>query len=221
MGPLHFLIGKQRVWVSIFLCFISSGAHQQLSDMFLWRLSQREDPQYRDFSPHRLGEDHPDRACPLLHRQDSRDSRGERWDCVCLCINRDRVVRVYRCTVSSIHELFSSTAACRWRGRTVLEPLWTPWSWRDRGASPSSQLLHTPCGRITTSTSLTHQVLQVVLAVQPFGDKIFKSCVKPMQWPPNGLHRLVILWLSDAHFQTGRNWWPWYRNPITFHSFIV
>lgn len=74
---------QKVVLISIIVCFISSGADQQLSDMFLRFLSQREDPKHRDLSAHRLREDHPDRACPLLHRQDSWDSRGERLDSVC------------------------------------------------------------------------------------------------------------------------------------------
>lgn len=51
----------------------------------------------------------------------------------------------------------------------VLAPLWTPWSWRDREASPSSQLLPTPCGKITISTSLTHQVLILALTIELLG----------------------------------------------------
>lgn len=62
------------IWI---LFFMSSGAHQQLSDMLLRVLSQWQYPQHRDLGSHRLREDHPDRARPLLHRQDSRDPRGE------------------------------------------------------------------------------------------------------------------------------------------------
>lgn len=90
---------------------MSAGAHQQLSDMLLRGLSQREDPQHRDLSPHRLGEDHPDRACPLLHRQDSGDSRGERWDPLPVCINRAAAVRWGLTGVQfSLTSLFSSPA---------------------------------------------------------------------------------------------------------------
>lgn len=60
------------------------GPHQQLPHMLLGGLSQREDPKHWDLSPHRLREDHPDRAHPLLHRQNSTDSRGNHSDHVCL-----------------------------------------------------------------------------------------------------------------------------------------
>ena len=43
----------------------------------------REDPQHRDHGPHRRGQDHHDRAHPLLHRphlQDRRGARGRRGD---------------------------------------------------------------------------------------------------------------------------------------------
>lgn len=70
---------------------------------------------------------------------------------------------VLQMSIVQSDDLSPSRATCRWRGRTVWEPRWTPWSWRDRGASPSSQLLLTPCGRITTLTSLTHQVLTLYL----------------------------------------------------------
>ena len=72
--------------------------------------------------------------------------------------------------------------SCRWKGRTVSEPPWTLWSWRDREASPSSQLLHTQCGRITTSTSLTHQVLNIVLDVESFVGNMLH--MTPNDWPP-------------------------------------
>ena len=65
------------VWISIFLCFYLPVANQQLPGMLLGGLIQREDPQHRHLSPHRLGEDHPYRANPLLHRQDSGDPRGK------------------------------------------------------------------------------------------------------------------------------------------------
>lgn len=42
--------------------------------------------------------------------------------------------------------------------RMELELSWTLWSWRDREASPSSQLPPTLCGSNTTSTSSTPQV---------------------------------------------------------------
>lgn len=71
--PLPLTIG-----ISISAPYYLPGALKQLSVMLLRRVSQREDPQHRNLSPHRLGEDHPDRAHSLLHRQDSRDPRGGR-----------------------------------------------------------------------------------------------------------------------------------------------
>ena len=41
-------------------------------------LSHRTRSQHRHLRPHRLGQDHADRAHPLLHRPDPRDSRGPR-----------------------------------------------------------------------------------------------------------------------------------------------
>ena len=38
----------------------------------------RAEPQHRDHGPHRRGQDHDDRAHPLLHRQDLQDRRGAR-----------------------------------------------------------------------------------------------------------------------------------------------
>lgn len=95
---LHFTISKHALNIDPAPFFIPTGSHRQLSDMLLRDLPQREDPQHRHLSPHRLWEDHPDRARPLLHRQDSRDPRGE-------C----RPVFVYSSRfVSSSHEVFSS-----------------------------------------------------------------------------------------------------------------
>lgn len=65
------------------VCVIPTGAHQQLSDMLVGCLSQREDPKHRDLSSHRLREDHLDRARPLLHWQNSRDSWSKINVCVC------------------------------------------------------------------------------------------------------------------------------------------
>ena len=42
------------------------------------KVSAREDPQHRDHGPHRRGQDHHDRADPLLHRPHPQDRRGPR-----------------------------------------------------------------------------------------------------------------------------------------------
>lgn len=61
--------------------FLCSVPPQCLPALLLGRPSQRADPQHRHLGTHRLGEDHADRACPLLHRQDRTDARGgRRWD---------------------------------------------------------------------------------------------------------------------------------------------
>lgn len=79
-------------WKTGFLPFLP-GPHQQLPRMLLEGLSQREDPKHWDLSPHRLREDHPDRAYPLLHRENSTDSRGNHSDHVCLIWVRGTVTQ--------------------------------------------------------------------------------------------------------------------------------
>ena len=124
--------------------------------MFLWPHSQRENTQYWHLCTYWLGEDHSYRANIILHRTDSWNARGKTYSVYSVNSFICWVKRYIHLVFNNINTTWSwcPVLSFRWRARTGSGLSWTPWSWRDRGESPFSRPPHTPCGTITTSTSL-------------------------------------------------------------------